>query len=310
MKVLVTGGAGFIGSHVVDALIREGHTVEVLDDLSSGLRKNVPRAVELHTLDVRSKEAATLVREGQYTTLIHHAAQMDVRRSVADPTFDVEVNVLGLINLMEAAKDSGLEKVVFASTGGAIYGEPEAGPQKETHTQQPVSPYGISKLTCEKLLHFYYCEYGTSYVALRYGNVYGPRQNAHGEAGVIAIFTQKLLAGQRVTIHGDGLQTRDYVYVGDVARANLAALNFTGIPSAFNVGTGIETDVVTLHQKLKQAMGLGQPAIHGPGKPGEQRRSVLDCTKAMHELAWKPEVNLDDGLGKTVDWFASSKMPD
>ncbi|MYH07924.1 MAG: NAD-dependent epimerase/dehydratase family protein, partial [Rhodothermaceae bacterium] len=165
-------------------------------------------------------------------------------------------------------------------------------------------------LTSEKLSHFYLCEYGISYVALRYGNVYGPRQNAHGEAGVIAIFTQKLLAGHRVTIHGDGLQTRDYVYVGDVARANLAALNFTGAPSAFNVGTGIETDVVTLHQKLRQAMGFEQPAIHGPGKPGEQRRSVLDCTRAMRELAWKPEVNLDDGLGKTVDWFASSKMPD
>lgn len=310
MKVLVTGGAGFIGSHVVDALLHEGHSVEVLDDLSSGFQENVPRSVELHTLDVRSKEAASLIREGQYTTLIHHAAQMDVRQSVADPAFDVGVNVLGLINLMEAAKNTGLKKVVFASTGGAIYGEPEAGPQNETHTQQPVSPYGISKLTCEKLLHFYFCEYGIPYVALRYGNVYGPRQNAHGEAGVIAIFTQKLLAGDRVTIHGDGLQTRDYVYVGDVARANIASLNFTGAPSAFNIGTGIETDVVTLHQKLKQAMGVGRPAIHGPGKSGEQRRSVLDCTKALHELAWKPEVNLDDGLGRTVDWFASSRMTD
>ncbi len=304
----MTGGAGFIGSHVVDALILEGHTVEVLDDLSGGFRENVPHHVRLHTLDVRSKEAASLIREGQYAILVHHAAQMDVRRSVADPAFDVGVNVLGLINLMEAAKDSGLKKVVFASTGGAIYGEPEAGPQKETHTQQPVSPYGISKLTCEKLLHFYFCEYGIPYVALRYGNVYGPRQNAHGEAGVIAIFTQKLLAGHRVTIHGDGLQTRDYVYVGDVARANIASLNFTGAPSAFNIGTGVETDVVTLHQKLMQAMGIGRPAIHGPGKSGEQRRSVLDCSKALHELVWKPEVSMDDGLGRTVDWFASSRM--
>ena len=310
MKVLVTGGAGFIGSHVVDALVIKGHTVEVLDDLSGGFRENVPRSVKLHTLDVRSTDAASLMKNSGYTTLVHHAAQMDVRRSVVDPAFDVQVNVLGLINLMEAGKDSGLEKVVFASTGGAIYGEPEAGPQKETHTQQPVSPYGISKLTCEKLLHFYFCEYGIPYVALRYGNVYGPRQNAHGEAGVIAIFAQKLLAGHRVTIHGDGLQTRDYVYVGDVARANLAAINFTGDPSAFNIGTGIETDVVTLHQKLKQAIGLEQPATHGPGKSGEQRRSVLDCTKALHDLAWKPEVNLGDGLKRTVDWFASSRMPD
>ncbi len=310
MKILVTGGAGFIGSHVVDLLINQGHTVEVLDDLSSGIKENVPSSVKLHVMDVRSSAAFALMEEKQYTALIHHAAQMDVRRSVSDPAFDVQVNILGLINLMEAGKKSGLQKVVFASTGGAIYGEPEAGPQSEAHPQQPLSPYGISKLTCEKLLHFYYHEYGIPYVALRYGNVYGPRQNSHGEAGVIAIFAEKMLAGQPTIIHGDGFQTRDYIYVDDVARANLAALNYRESPTAFNIGTGIETDVVMLHKKLQKALGIKQEPVHGPGKPGEQRRSVLDCEKAGNELSWKPEVSLEKGVQETVDWFASRKIFD
>lgn len=309
MKVLVTGGAGFIGSHVADLLIDQGHTVEVLDDLSSGFRENVPPSAKLHVMDVRSSDAFALVQENQYTALVHHAAQMDVRRSVSDPAFDVQVNILGLINLMEAGKESGLQKVVFASTGGAIYGEPEAGPQSEAHRQQPLSPYGISKLTCEKLLHFYYHEYGIPYVALRYGNVYGPRQNSHGEAGVIAIFAERLLAGQPAIIHGNGLQTRDYVYVDDVARANLAALNFRESPTAFNIGTGIETDVVSLHHKLQEALGIKQDPTHGPEKPGEQRRSVLDCAKASDGLSWKPEVSLNNGLRQTAHWFASRKIP-
>ncbi len=308
MKVLVTGGAGFIGSHVAGLLIDQGHTVEVLDDLSSGFRENVPPSTKLHVMDVQSSDASALIRENQYTALVHHAAQMDVRRSVSDPAFDVQVNILGLINLMEAGKKSGLRKVVFASTGGAIYGEPEAGPQSETHQQQPLSPYGISKLTCEKLLQFYYHEYGIPYVALRYGNVYGPRQNSHGEAGVIAIFAERLLAHQATIIHGDGLQTRDYVYVDDVARANLAALNFREPPTSFNIGTGIETDVVTLHHKLQEVLGIRQDPTHGPEKPGEQRRSVLDCKKAGDKLSWKPEVSLNKGLQQTADWFASRKI--
>ncbi len=310
MNILVTGGAGFIGSHVADLLIKQGHTVEVLDNLSSGFRENVPPSTKLHIMDVQSPEASALIREKRYTALVHHAAQMDVRRSVLDPAFDVQVNILGLINLMEAGRKSGLRKVVFASTGGAIYGEPEAGPQSEIHPQQPLSPYGISKLTSEKLLHFYYREYGIPYVALRYGNVYGPRQNSHGEAGVIAIFSERLLANQPTIIHGDGLQTRDYVYVDDVARANLAALNFDESPTAFNIGTGVETDVVTLHRKLQEALGIHRAARHGPGKPGEQRRSVLDCTKADDGLFWKPEVSLHEGIQRTADWFASQKVGD
>ncbi len=310
MNILVTGGAGFIGSHVTNLLINQGHTVEVLDNLSSGFRENVPPSAKLHIMDVQSPEASALIQEKRYTALVHHAAQMDVRRSVSDPAFDVQVNILGLINLMEAGRKSGLRKVVFASTGGAIYGEPEAGPQSEIHPQQPLSPYGISKLTSEKLLHFYYHEYGIPYVALRYGNVYGPRQNSHGEAGVIAIFSERLLANQPTIIHGDGLQTRDYVYVDDVARANLAALNFNESPTAFNIGTGVETDVVTLHRKLQEALGIHRAAKHGPGKPGEQRRSVLDCTKADDGLSWKPEVSLHEGIQRTADWFASQKIGD
>ncbi len=303
MNILVTGGAGFIGSHVTDVLVKQGHTVHVMDDLSSGIEENVDDSVRLFIVDIRSEDAAMLVEDHKYDVIIHHAAQMDVRRSVSDPAFDVEVNVLGLINLMEGGIRGGLRKIIFASTGGAIYGEPQSGPQDEQHAQQPLSPYGISKLTCEKLLHFYFNEYGIEYVALRYGNVYGPRQNAHGEAGVVAIFCERLLSRQSTIIHGDGLQTRDYVYVGDVAQANLAALHYSENSTAFNIGTGIETDVVTLHTKLQQATGVDNPPVHGARKPGEQRRSVLDCAKAAQQLSWKPTTTLDQGLQKTADWF-------
>ena len=309
MKILVTGGAGFIGSHITDLLVSQGYAVEVLDDLSSGFRENLPNSVKLHAEDIQSSAASVLMKQNRYDVLVHHAAQMDVRRSVQDPALDVSINVLGLINLMEAGRESGLKKVIFASTGGAIYGEPEAGPQCEMHPQQPLSPYGISKLTSEKLLHFYFSEYGIQYVALRYGNVYGPRQNSHGEAGVIAIFTERLLSGEPTTIHGDGLQTRDYVYVEDVARANLAALNFSGESTAFNIGTGMETDVVTLHGKLQEVTGSEKKAVHGPQKPGEQRRSVLDCNQAASQLSWKPETSLDAGLRETVNWFKSRNLP-
>ena len=307
MHILVTGGAGFIGSHVADTLLAQGHSVDVLDDLSSGMRANVPADSRLWVHDVNSNEAAERMRTGRYDVLVHHAAQMDVRRSVADPAFDVTVNVLGLINLMEAGRSFGLRKVIFASTGGAIYGEPEDGPQAETHPQRPVSPYGISKLTCEKLLHFYYVCYGIHYVALRYGNVYGPRQSAHGEAGVVAIFLNRMLAAQGVTIHGDGRQTRDYVYVEDVAKANALALAYDGEPAAFNVGTGVETDVVTLFRHLRTATGPCADARHGPAKSGEQRRSVLDCSLAAQVMGWQPSTRLAAGLQLTAEWFAANR---
>lgn len=303
-KVLVTGGAGFIGSHLSDALIARGYDVHVLDDLSSGRRENVPADATLHVLDIRDPQVHDLFARERFDLMVHHAAQMDVRRSVADPSFDADVNVRGLLNLMEAGRRNGLHKVVFASTGGAIYGEPDSVPQDESHALQPLSPYGITKLASEKYLHYYFKEYGIPYVALRYGNVYGPRQNPHGEAGVIAIFTTKLLDGDRPVINGDGEQTRDYVFVGDVVAANLAALVHPD-PDLINIGTSRETSVNELFRILRDLVDPGVPETHGPGKPGEQRRSVLDVSKARRVLHWAPSVDLRSGLSLTVDWFRS-----
>lgn len=302
MKILVTGGAGFIGSHVSDALVAEGHDVHVLDDFSSGRAENVPDAARVHAFDVRSSEAERLIKEERFQVLVHHAAQMDVRRSVADPRFDADVNVQGFLNLMQAGIRNGLEKVVFASTGGAIYGEPDYVPQDEAHSERPLSPYGITKLTTERYLFYYKAQYGIPYVALRYANVYGPRQNPHGEAGVVAIFSQRMLAGEQPVINGDGGQTRDYVFVGDVVRANLAALAYDGT-GVFNIGTGVETSVLELFREIKNLSGSSAPEEHVDAKPGEQRRSVLGYDRATAELGWQPEVGLTDGLRRTVDWF-------
>lgn len=301
-KILVTGGAGFIGSHIADALVARGYRVHVLDDLSSGRRENVPADATLHVLDIRDPGIRDLFVRERFDVLVHHAAQMDVRRSVADPSFDADVNVRGLLNLMEAGRRNGLRKVVFASTGGAIYGEPDSVPQDEAHALQPLSPYGITKLASEKYLHYYFKEYGIPYVALRYGNVYGPRQNPHGEAGVIAIFTSRLLAGEAPVINGDGEQTRDYVFVGDVVAANMAALAHTD-PDLLNIGTSRETTVNELFRILRDLVDPAIPETHGPGKPGEQRRSVLDASKARRVLGWSPSVDLRTGLSLTVDWF-------
>ena len=313
MKVLVTGGAGFIGSHAADALVGRGYDVHVMDDLSGGRRENVPDAATFHALDIRSDEAAELIRQERFDALLHFAAQMDVRRSVADPRFDADVNVLGFLNLMEAGREAGLKKVVFASTGGAIYGEPDpaindAGPQPEHHPQRPVSPYGITKLVTEKYLHFYETAYGIPYVALRFGNVYGPRQNPHGEAGVVAIFTERMLDGRQPVIYGHGEQTRDYVYVGDVVRAVLAGLDADG-SDIVNVGTGRETSVNELFRALNAITEAGVDEVHAEGKPGEQQRSVLDVSHAADALGWQPQVSLEDGLRETVQWFAERRVP-
>jgi UDP-glucose 4-epimerase len=302
MKILVTGGAGFIGSHVADAFIAEGHDVVIVDDLSSGVGANVNPKAEFHQLDIRDAAVAEVFARERPEVLCHHAAQINVRRSVTDPVFDAEVNIAGFLNLLEHGRRNGLRKVLLASTGGAIYGEQEIFPAPETHRTAPLSPYGIAKLASEHYLFFYAQTYGIDYVALRYANVYGPRQNPHGEAGVIAIFAQKLLRGEQPIVNGDGKQTRDYVFIGDIARGNVAALA-TDYRGAINLGTGIETDVNQLFATLVRLGGFTAPQKHGPPMPGEQRRSVIDNALARRVLGWAPSVTLDQGLKATLDFF-------
>ena len=302
--VCVSGGAGFIGSHVADALVAAGHRVLIVDDLSSGSKENVPAGAELHVLDIRSEKAAALVAEAGVEVLVHHAAQIDVRRSVADPLFDADVNVRGTINLLEGGRRGALRQVVFASTGGAIYGEQDAFPAGEDHPTRPLSPYGVAKLAVEHYLHYYHAEHGLDATCLRYANVYGPRQNPHGEAGVVAIFLDRLLAGRECLINGDGMQTRDYTFVADVVAANLAALGRPGF-HVYNVGTGIETDVVRLYRQIADALGDGRAAAHGPAKGGEQRRSVIAAARLERELGVRVATPLADGIATTAAWFAA-----
>ena len=287
---------------MADALVAAGHRVLIVDDLSTGSKKNVPSDSELIVLDVRSEEAGQLLVDRKVEILVHHAAQMDVRRSVADPVFDADVNILGLINLLEAGCKGSLRQVVFASTGGAIYGEQEAYPADENHPVRPLSPYGVSKLASERYLYFYHSEYGLDATCLRYANVYGPRQNPHGEAGVVAIFSRKLLDGDTAMINGDGLQTRDYVYVDDVVRANIATLGRPGF-AVFNVGTGVETDVNTLFDHIAEAADFDGAPTHGPAAAGEQRRSCISSERMLEELSVAVDTPLSDGIPITVGWF-------
>jgi UDP-glucose 4-epimerase len=304
MRILVTGGAGFIGSHTVDALLaRGGCEVVVLDDLSSGKREQVNPAARFHQADLRDAGAVRgIIERERPEIIVHLAAQMDVRRSVADPVFDAQVNLVGFLNLMESARQHGLRRVIFASTGGAIYGEQDQFPCDEEHPLRPVSPYGVAKAATEKYLFFYRVQYAIDYVALRYANVYGPRQDPHGEAGVVAIFCGRILEGRPVTIFGDGEQTRDYVFVGDVVRANLAALEAT-VSGAFNIGTGLETSVNQLYAELAACAGVSRPPEYAPARPGEQRRSVISAARAARELGWRPAVALRDGLAQTLQFF-------
>jgi len=302
VKVLVTGGAGFIGSHVTDVFLDAGHEVWALDDLSSGRRENLHPEVRLVVADIRSPDAARMVEAERFDVMCHLPPHMDVRRSVTDPRFDADVNVAGFLNLLEAARKSGVRKVVFSSTGGAIYGEQDVYPAPETHPTRPVSPYGVSKASGELYLGYYRAQYGLRSTALRYANVYGPRQNPHGEAGVVAVFSERLLRGDGCTVNGTGEQTRDFVFGPDVARANLLAA--TGdVEGPVNVGTGIETDVNRLYALLARAAGVERPAQHAPAKPGEQLRSSVDPSRAAKVLGWRPTVVLEEGLRRTVDWF-------
>ena len=307
MKVLVTGGAGFIGSHVADAFVAAGHEVWALDDLSTGQRENVGPGVRLVVADIGAPESARLVETERFEILCHLAAQMDVRRSVADPRFDATVNIGGFLNLLEAARKVPVRKVVFSSTGGAIYGDQDVYPAPETHPTRPVSPYGVSKASGELYLGYYRAQYGLNSVALRYANVYGPRQDPHGEAGVVAIFCGRLLDRQRCTIFGDGRQTRDYTYVGDVVRANLYALTSKASGLALNIGTGRETSVNELYTALAQVAGETQPAQYAEARPGEQLRSVISPRRAAAELGWKPEVELAEGLDRTFSYFRDAR---
>jgi UDP-glucose 4-epimerase len=302
MKILVTGGAGFIGSHVVDAYLAAGHEVVVLDNLSTGKRRNLDPRARFVEADVLDPAAAALVRDERFDVVNHHAAQIDVRRSVSDPLFDARVNVLGTIGLLDAARQAGVRRFVFVSSGGAVYGEQETFPAAETHPTWPVSPYGVSKRAGELYAHFFQAQYGLPFVALRYANVYGPRQDPHGEAGVVAIFAQKMLRNEPITINGDGGQTRDYVYVGDVARMSVVAVTHDAT-GPVNVGTGIETDVNALAGHLLAAAGSTSAVTHGPAKPGEQRRSVVDASRAAAVYGWRPEVALAEGLRRTVEFF-------
>jgi UDP-glucose 4-epimerase len=305
MKVLVTGGAGFIASHIVDAYIARGHAVTVVDDLSSGRRENVNAKAELVVADLRNPATVERLRGRGFDLINHHAAQIDVRVSVADPAADAELNIVATLRLFEAMRKEGVQKIVFASSGGATYGEPDYAPQDEKHSTRPVSPYGCAKLAIDQYLYFYKTVYGLKSVSLRYGNVYGPRQRKDGEAGVIAIFAGAMLDGETPRINGEGRQTRDYVYVHDVVRANMAASerDFEGV---YNVGTGVETSVNELFDELRRAVGFDRDAEHGPAKPGEQMRSVLDATKVRREGELPPFVTLRDGIAETVSWLRTS----
>jgi UDP-glucose 4-epimerase len=304
-RILVTGGAGFIGSHVADRLVDAGHEVAVVDNLSMGKREYVPAGAQFYPYDIKSPETADLIRSWRPQVIMHHAAQMSVQVSVSDPVFDARENILGSLNLFQAAAAAGVEKVVFASTGGAMYGDEAPLPAREADQVRPEAPYGIAKLAVEHYLHFYQREHGIIPIALRYANVYGPRQNGLGEAGVVAIFIEKFLAGQQPRINGDGLQTRDFVFVEDIVAANLLALTY---PQAgtFNIGSGRETDILTVYLKLQELMGSPLGPVHGPAKPGEQRRSALDSTLAKTELGWQPRVSLPEGLARTAATFRAA----
>jgi len=308
MKILVTGGAGFIGSHTVDALVASGqHQVAIIDNLTAGKRHQVNPAAKFYEIDLRDADAVKRAVEAETPeVIVHLAAQMDVRRSVADPAYDAQVNIIGFLNLIESARQHGLKRVIFSSTGGAIYGEQESFPAPEEHPLHPVSPYGITKLATESYLFFYKVQYGIDYTALRYGNVYGPRQDPHGEAGVVAIFCGKMLEGAPCTIFGDGKQTRDYVFVGDVVRANVAAAS-SNVSGPINIGTGLETSVNDLYHTLGTVADVTRAPEYAPARPGEQSRSVISPARAAQLLNWRPQVDLAHGLDQTFSYFKDRK---
>jgi UDP-glucose 4-epimerase len=312
-KVLVTGGAGFIGSHVVDAYLARGDRVWIVDDLSSGRPSNIPGGADFRQLDIRAPEVGELFAEvGGFDIVNHHAAQIDVRRSVADPRHDASVNVDGVLNLLEACRAHGVGRFLMISSGGVVYGAARTRPTPETAPKQPESPYGVTKLAAEFYLWYYHRVHGMDYAALRYSNVYGPRQDPHGEAGVVAIFGSRVLDGDPMTVFGDGRQTRDYLYVGDAVTANMIVSDAELPPTdhldgrAFNVGTSVETSVNELAAAVMQAGGGHVPVEHAPERPGELRHSSLDASR-IRDLGWAPAVDLLGGLQKTVGHIAEER---
>jgi UDP-glucose 4-epimerase len=311
-RVLVTGGAGFIGSHIAEAYLRGGWEVAVLDDLSRGHEKNVPKGARFVRADIRSPEARRTIVDGRFDVVNHHAAQIDVRVSVDRPAFDSEINVVGLVNLLEGAGEGGVRRFIFASSGGVVYGDPEVIPTPETAPKLPVSPYGVSKLSGEYYLRALAALRGFEGIAMRYANVFGPRQDPKSEAGVVSIFVSRLLAGEPLIVFGDGRQTRDYVFVKDVARANVLA---SSVPApqgagfdtpAFNIATSVQRSVLDLTQSVGQVMGQKRPKVEfAPARPGELSRSALDVSKAKKVLGWTPEYGFEDGLRELADWFKS-----
>jgi len=307
-RCLVTGGAGFIGSHIVDRLLDEGHTVSILDNLSSGKRENIPANVPLYPMDLSDDLTPLFMRE-RPEIVFHQAAHVSVSVSVREPAFDAKTNILGSINLLEACRKFGVKRVVYASSG-AVYGEPQSLPLREDHSTLGISPYGISKWVVERYLYYYRHQFGIEFVALRYANVYGPRQDPHGEAGVVAIFSQKLLNGEEAVIFGDGEQTRDYVYVKDVAWANWIAMD-VNLPSqldpAFNVSTQIQTTVNVIFDQIKQHTGFSRPRQYGPFRAGDVTHACLSNEKIAVYFGWKPEITIDEGLKETVEFFKARK---